>query len=62
MTQTKGMALEDVAEVFGDGIVLTDSREEQIHQRFKESNYNAEALHEEIKATQVTVHMDEKTG
>lgn len=62
MKQTKGMALEDVAEVFGDAIVLSDSREEQIHQRFKESHYNADALHEETKATQVAVHMEQKTG
>lgn len=58
MTQTKGLALEDVAEIFGDGIVLTDTREEQIHQQFKQSHYHAEVL-DEVADTQ-PVHVGEK--
>lgn len=44
MHQTKGKALEDIAEIFGDGIVLSDAREEEIHRRFKESGYQAQVL------------------
>lgn len=57
--QTKGLALEDVAEIFGDGIVLTDTREEQIHQQFKQSHYHAEVL-DEVADVQ-PVHVIEKT-
>ncbi|KAJ9640137.1 hypothetical protein H2204_003362 [Knufia peltigerae] len=56
--ETKGLALEDVAEIFGDGIVLTDTREEQIHQQFKQSHYHAEVL-DEVADTQ-PVHVGEK--
>lgn len=41
--QTKGKALEDVAEVFGDEIVL-EEEVEVIHRRFKESHYREDAL------------------
>ncbi|KAI1628310.1 general substrate transporter [Exophiala viscosa] len=44
--ETKGKALEDIAEIFGDGIVLSDAREEEIHRRFKESGYQAQVLDE----------------
>ncbi|KAL6242227.1 hypothetical protein RBB50_010775 [Rhinocladiella similis] len=57
--ETKGLALEDVAEIFGDGIVLTDTREEQIHQQFKQSHYHAEVL-DEVADVQ-PVHVIEKT-
>ncbi|KIX94624.1 uncharacterized protein Z520_09670 [Fonsecaea multimorphosa CBS 102226] len=55
--ETKGLALEDVAEIFGDGIVLSDSREEQIHQRFKQSHYRAEVLDEISHDEPVEIHM-----
>ena len=46
------MALEDIADIFGDGIVLTDEREEAVHRKFKEAGYRAEVLddvhHEDI--------------
>ncbi|KAK7905434.1 hypothetical protein LTR67_000156 [Exophiala xenobiotica] len=56
--ETKGLALEDVAEIFGDGIVLTDTREEQLHQRFKQSHYHAEVL-DEVPLDE-SVHIDDK--
>jgi hypothetical protein len=58
LMQTKGLALEDVAEIFGDGIVLTDTREEQLHQRFKQSHYHAEVL-DEVPLDE-SVHIDDK--
>ena len=61
--QTKGRALEDIAEIFGDGIVLSDAREEEIHRRFKESGYQAQVLdevHHEI-VLQDDMHHGEKT-
>jgi len=42
--ETKGTALEDVADIFGDGIILSDEKEEAIHRRFKESHYHTRAL------------------
>jgi len=55
--QTKGVALEDVADIFGDGVVLTDEKEEAIHRRFKESHYHTEALEDAMHANQ---HPNEK--
>lgn len=34
--------MEDVAELFGDGVVLADSKAGEIHQRFKDSQYQTE--------------------
>lgn len=48
--QTKGKALEDIADVFGDGLILSDEKEEAIHRRFKESNYRTEALEDVFHA------------
>lgn len=36
--------MEDIAEVFGDDIVLEDVNAEAIHQLFKESHYKEEVL------------------
>jgi hypothetical protein len=57
--QTKGLALEDIAEIFGDGIVLSDAREEEIHQKFKQSHYRAEVLDEVTREEPITI--DEKS-
>jgi len=61
--ETKGVALEDIADIFGDGIVLSDEREEAVHRKFKESGYQAEVLddvhHQDILEDG---HYDEKEG
>lgn len=43
--QTKGTALEDIAEMFSDGIILSE-KEEILHQRFKESRDHTEEVKE----------------
>lgn len=58
--QTKGMSLEDIAEVFGDNIVLEDANLEAIHARFKQSHYREEALADIIDNEKgITVVQDE---
>lgn len=44
------MALEDVADVFGDGIVLLDVQTSKLHQQFKQSHYKTEVFAEVAKA------------
>ncbi|RSL55135.1 hypothetical protein CEP53_007203 [Fusarium sp. AF-6] len=46
--ETNGKPLEDIAEVFGDNIVLEDDKLENIHRRFKESHYKEETLVDQI--------------
>ncbi|KAK5188937.1 hypothetical protein LTR47_011910 [Exophiala xenobiotica] len=36
--ETKGLSLEDIADVFGDNITLDDPEEEAIHRRFRDGH------------------------
>ncbi|RTE84724.1 hypothetical protein BHE90_000719 [Fusarium euwallaceae] len=46
--ETNGKSLEDIAEVFGDNIVLEHDKLENIHRHFKESHYREETLVDQI--------------
>ncbi|OAP57496.1 hypothetical protein AYL99_08234 [Fonsecaea erecta] len=56
--ETKGRSLEDIGEVFGDNIALEDEREEEIHRRFKLSQYKESVLTDEKGVA--AVHVEEE--
>jgi hypothetical protein len=54
--------LEDIAEVFGDDIILEDVSAEAIHRRFKDSHYKEEVLADFVGNEEKRVEVVEVEG